>query len=223
MTFLELCQTTRQECSIQGTGPSSVESQTGLLKKIVDWVAKADYRVQSLHADWDFLWTLHEENTNIGVDTIVKPTDYGLWDRESFQLDRGTSNGTTLSFVPYLEWRANPSLKENAKPSQITVLPSGSLSFQAPADAIYSFSGYYWKTPTKLTGNSDESAIPERFQDIIIARAKMFFFDDIESYDQYTLAKDEYKELLLSLEQFALPSNLVSGQTSPEQIIVRPV
>jgi hypothetical protein len=169
------------------------------------------------------LWKLHEEDTNIGADTIVKPNDYGLWDRESFQLDRGDSNGTVLTFVPYIEWRSNPSEKENAKPALVTILPNGNLSFQAPSDAIYAFSAYYWKTPTKLSSNADESAVPERFEDIIVVRAKMSFFEDIESYDQYELAKEEYNERLLALEQFALPSNMVSGQTSPEQIIVRPV
>ena len=56
MTFLELCQTVRQEVGVSGTGPSTVLSQEGQLKVIVDFVAASDFEIQVLWEDWDFLW-----------------------------------------------------------------------------------------------------------------------------------------------------------------------
>jgi len=223
MTFLELCQRTRQECGIQGEGPSAVTSQKGLLKRVVDWVADADNLVQSLHPDWNFLWKEFTENTVAGLDTIVKPSDLGLWDRESFAIDRGTVDGKPIPSITYGEWRKINNSKSQQTPSLICVLPNGNLSFTYPPDDVYSFYGTYWASPTALTTSDQESAIPTRFQRIIIARAKMWFFEDIESFDQKTLAENEYLLELSLLEKAEMPDNGDYGQHSPEQLVVRAV
>ena len=57
MTFLELCQTVRQEVGLSGTGPTTVVSQEGQLKVVVDFVIEADHQVQGLWSDWNFLWS----------------------------------------------------------------------------------------------------------------------------------------------------------------------
>jgi len=222
MNFLELCQRTRQECGIQGEGPASVTNQTGLLKRVINWVADADNLVQSLHPDWNFLWREFTENTIAGVDTIVKPNDLGLWDRESFATGRGTVDGRPITCITYNEWRKINNSKSQQAPSLICVLPNGNLSFTYPPDDVYPFYGNYWASPVALTTNTQESAIPTRFERIIVARAKMWFFEDIESYDQKKLAEDEYEKELAVLEKAEIPDNGIYGQHSPEQLVVRP-
>ena len=223
MTFLEICQRVRQDCSIQGTGPASVTDQSGLHKQIVDWVATSDREIQLTHPDWTFLWKTFTEDTISGVSSITRPADLSLWDRESFTVDKGTTTGKPLDYIPYEESRKTVSLLENTAPIKVTILPNQNLSLIYPADDAYSFSADYWKNPVCLETNTQVSDIPEDFHRVIVERARMFFYEDIESFDQYKLAEYRYKDLLTQLEARYLPTSLDHGQYSPEQIVVRPV
>ena len=53
MTFLELCQRTAREGGVEGA-ISSVAAQTGMNRKIVDWVADAWTDLQVMR-DWSFM------------------------------------------------------------------------------------------------------------------------------------------------------------------------
>ena len=223
MTFLQLCQIVRQECGVQGQGPSSVVGQTGLLKRIVDWVAAADILIQSKHSDWDFLWTEYTQDTVIGSDTLVKPNDFGMWDRESFAAGRGTVDGRPLTLVDYKDWRQNNYLKANQLPTAITIAPNSNLRLTQPADCTCEIYACYWKAPTLMTTNAEVPPYPERFQRATIARAKMWFFEDQEAWDNFKLAKDEFEEWMIKLEGFALPGQQPRSQAQPAQMVVRPL
>lgn len=223
MNFLELCQATRQECGIQGSGPVDVENRSGLEKKIVDWVAKADLTIQNINSDWDFLWSEFTADTVVGSDTITKPNDLGIWDREAFAIGRGTATGTKLYVMTLADWRIKVGKKENETPSQVTIFPNGNLRFLEPANAVYSIYGNYWKRPTKLLLNNDTSDIPQQFHQIIIERAKMFFFEDQEGWDNYKAAATEFKNLLEQLEGQQLPGQQWLSQTQPEPLVMRAV
>lgn len=224
MDFLTLCKTVRQECGIQGTGPTSTTGQSGLLKRVVDWVVAADLYIQSLHSDWDFLWKeFTSASTTIDSDIITKPSDLGMWDIKSFAVDRGTADGRSLKFLPYELWRMNVSEKYSQPPYSLTVLPNNNLALQNPADGTYALYATYWKTPTLLTNDSDVPLYPERFQRAIVERAKMMFFADIESFQQWDESQQLFKDIILELEFFALPEKQQLSLQSPEQIVVRPV
>ena len=224
MTFLELCQLARQECGIQGSNkPSAVTSQTGILSRIVQWVANSDLLIQSAYPDWDFLWKETTMGTVVGAKTVSLTVNPALWDTESFAIERGTSDGRKLTYLPYREWRTNQSEKTNQEPNRITILPDNSLSLEYPADDAYTLTGCCWLVPTKLTANTDEPVYAERFQQTIIERVKMFFFKDIESFDQYKLAEQEYENNLDKMRGQYLPEQKELHLTSPEQIVVRPV
>jgi len=229
MTFLELAKAVRQECGIQGTGPASVTDQLGLLKKVADWTSNADLMVQSLHTDWKFLWKQYTATTTLGyaADTtlgsasLTKPSDLGMWDRTSFGIARGTATGRPIKVVPYEEWRSNFSLKTNAEPYSLCILPNDNLSLSAPANATYSISADYWQEPTIMAANTSTPLYPVRYQRVIIARAKMWYFEYVESTDQWKQAKEEYEKYLDNLEGFALPGQQQATQSSPELMAVR--
>lgn len=205
MTFLQLCQATRQESGIQGQGPSAVTSQTGMLERVVGWVRDADRLVQTIHADWDFLHNSFSDNTTEGSDALTKPSDFGQWDVESFALSRGTAEGRELRNVDYKEWRKNHNLKENQEPNSVTIAPDNNLLLGQPADGIYTISGDYWREVVDLAVDGDIPPYPARFHRVVIARAKMFFFEDQEAWENYRAAKIEYDNWLNDLEAFALP------------------
>ena len=223
MTFLELCVIARQECSIQGDGPSSVVSQTGLLKKVVDWVAAADMDVQRKHIDWNFLRATHPYDIILNTTTITKPTDHGAWDNDCICIDHGTYDGRKLIWMPYQEYRQIVSLKSTQQPYLFTVLPSGVLTLAYPSDGAYTFSGDYWKAPQKMTANTSEPLIPAAYQRIIIERAKMWFFEDIESERQFLSARDSYDRLMQELEDQELPNRQGWARYEADEMVVRPV
>jgi len=201
MTFLELSKLARQECGIQGSSqPVTVVGQAGILKRVVDWVADADIYIQRLHADWDFLWATHEPSTTSGSMYLSSPDDLGQWDFESFAVNRGLSDGRPLSKITYNEWRSNQSLKTNQPPSQYTSMPNKVIALEFPADDTYAIYANYWKAPVKLTANTDTPIFPSEYHRAIIARVKMWFFEDSESVELYKLAEKEFKEVLQRLE-----------------------
>ena len=112
MTFLELCQRMRQECGISGTGPSTVVSQTGNLKRIVDWVNTAWIDIQTTHQDWDWMrasasfptvasQAMYELGTGTGTVGVSVAT-FGRWDRDTFRnyvTSVGTNSEVFMDFI----------------------------------------------------------------------------------------------------------------------------
>ena len=222
MNYLQLCKAVRQECGIQGSGPAAVTNQTGLLKRVVEWVQDADNIIQTLYPDWNFLWSEFTEDTVEGSADVTKPDDFGQWDVESFGVDRGTDSGRSLEVSDYKDWRKNFSAKTNQPPSRITILPDQNLRLYAPADGIYEIYANYWKTPILLTEDTDLPPYPARFHRAIVARAKMLWFEDQEAWDNYKLAEVEFNQWMVELTGFALPGQQESNKGQPAPMTVRP-
>lgn len=220
MTYLEMCQKFVRE-TMQGTLTTTV-SQTGLYLKMVDWIADADEQICSMFLDWDFLWTEFTDNTIVGTATVNKPSDLGIWDTDSFYLDRTASTYKKLIPMDYKQWRTSyrNGTKTNAKPSFFIIKPDKNLVLETPPDAVYSLTADYWKTPTRLSGNTDESLIPDRFQRIVIERAKMFFATDQEDPELFQLSNLEYTRLLGDLEADQLPGRSPTRKGSNEDLVI---
>ena len=107
MTFLELCQTVRSEVGISGTGPTTVIGQEGQLLSIVNFTAEADFLIQGLWLDWNFLWAQFATETQANKRELkkTKPDDLGSWDVTSFWLDYTSDTNYPLDLMGYLEWR----------------------------------------------------------------------------------------------------------------------
>ncbi len=224
-TFLQLCQTTRRECGITSTGPAAVISQTGVLEKVVNWVADADVEIQSRWFDWDFLHvSTWDHETIVGEPTIAAPTDIGVWDRESFYLDYSTANHKHLPVIDYKVWRRDlrQGVQTNQKPGHIIVLQDRSLRFECPPDDVYTLTGDYWKRPAKMTANTSTSPIPEEYERIIVARAKIAYAESQGAPEVLMSAQIEFDDLLDKLESKYLPNQRGRRQSDPGLMVVRP-
>ena len=208
MNYLELCQKVRRECGVQGNGPTTVTNQTGILQKIVDWVADADEEIQSRWFDWNFLWASVSGNTTVGLATYTKPSDLASWDPQSFYLDYTLATYSKLSQLNYQLWRDNyrNGVKTNARPSYFVIKPNGDIILEAPPDDVYSLTSNGWKIATRMSANTSTTSIPARFQRVIIARAKMFFAEDQNAPEIMESSIREYNELMDKLEAAELPN-----------------
>lgn len=224
-TFLQLCQETRRECGISGTGPAAVTNQTGLLEKVVSWVADSDVETQGRWFDWDFLHvSTWSHNTIVGTATVAAPSDLGVWDRESFYLDYSTADHKKLGLIDYKVWRETmrQGVKTNQQPDSVIILPDNSLRLEAPPDDVYSLTADYWKRPYKMAVNIDVSPIPEEYERIIVARAKIFYAEDQGAPEVLMSAQIEFDDLLDKLESKYLPSQKARRQADPSMMVVRP-
>ena len=224
-TFLQLCQTMRRECGITSTGPAAVTSQTGVLEKVVNWVADADVEIQSRWFDWDFLHvSTWNHNTIANVPTVAAPADLGVWDQESFYLDYSTANHKQLSVIDYKTWRRDlrQGVKTNQKPDAVIILPDQSLRLESPPDAVYALTADYWKRPVRMTANSATSPVPEEYERIIVARAKIAYAESQGAPEVLMSAQIEYDDLLDKLESKYLPNQGSRRQADPGMMVVRP-
>jgi hypothetical protein len=228
MNFLELAQTVRQEVGISGTGPSTVVGQEGQLKVIVDFVAEADYQIQSLWHDWDFLWSQYSSTLSTGTrePAVGKPTDFSNWDMRSFYLDYTSDDSTNLAPLSYVDWRADyrQGTATNSTPTYVVIQPDNNAIVDPPPDKAYTITADYWKTPTRMTANTDESAIPTQYHRIIVARAKSFWAEREEAPEILVASSAEYQDLLDKLESQSLPGQRARrfGNDDFDQV-VRPV
>jgi len=176
-------------------------------KKIVDWVADADEYIQSLWTDWDFLWALFSASTTSGTREVAAPSTLGTWDLKSFYLDYTTDDYTHLNYIDYVEWRElyRQGTQTNDKPDQFTITPNHNIYLESIPDATYTITADYWAAPTRLAANADTSPIPDRFERIILARAKIYYSEHDEFPAVYELATAEYNKLLGDLEAAELP------------------
>ena len=209
MTFLELCQTVRQEVGVSGTGPTTVLSQAGQLKVIVDFVAASDFEIQILWEDWDFLWAQYSSTLATGVKEPVlqKPTDLGTWDTRSFYLNYTTDDSTHLTPFSYVDWRTDfrQGTQTNMVPSYAVVQPDQNIFVDPPPDGAFTITADYWKTPVKLEANADISAIPAQYHRVIVARAKTMWAEREEAPEILLASSAEYQDLLDKLETQSLP------------------
>ena len=209
MTYLELCQTVRQEVGISGTGPSTVLNQEGQLKVIVDFVAEADYQIQSLWHDWNFLWAQYSSTLSIGTRSPAtgKPTDFSNWDMRSFFLDYTTDDSINLSPLTYVDWRSNfrQGVATNSSPTYFVIQPDDNVIVEPPPDKSYTITADYWKTPTRFSANADQSAIPTQYHRIIVSRAKTMWAEREEAPEILLASVAEYQDLLDKLESQSLP------------------
>lgn len=227
MNFLELCQTVRQEVGVSGTGPSTVANQEGQLKVIIDFVAEADYQIQMLWQDWDFLWSQFTSTLSAGTSApaLQKPTNLGMWDIRSFFLNYTSNDYTHLTALPYIDWRSDyrQGVATNATPTYVVIQPDNNIIVEPPPDTSYTISADYWKTPTKLSANTDNSSIPSQFHRVITARAKTMWAEREEAPEILLASSAEYQDVLDKLESHSLPNQRarrLSASDSDEVIVV---
>jgi len=208
MNFLTICQTVRQEVGVSGTGPTTVISQEGQLKVIVDAVAAASFQIQTLWHDWDFLWSQYSSTTSIGTraPALQKPTDLNVWDRNSFYLDYTSNTNYHLEDLDYVYYRDSyrQGVATNSIPSYVIIQPDENIILDPPPEAVYTITADYWKTPAALAANTDSPDIPSQYHRAVVARAKTMWAEREEAPEILLSASAEYQDLLDKLESHSL-------------------
>lgn len=211
-TYIDLCRKLREEVGLSGDStPAAVTGQTGQMARVVNFVADADENIQKMHADWEFMWAQFSTTTSSGSrdPATTKPTNIGSYDLDSFYLDKTTTSFAKLEFVPYRPNYVNDyavGSPSNAQPYAFTIQPDDTIKVYPPADATYTLTCDYWKKPTRMTANTDESLIPEPYRRIIVVSAKVMWAQLEDAPEILQPAMLEYQMLMDNLERRFLPS-----------------
>jgi hypothetical protein len=208
-SYLILCQNMARDIGIPGTGPSSVTSSTLSEEEnaVVRYVKQANLDIQSRWFNWDFLWTEATLTPSVGVSTLTSPTDLGNWKLDSFVFSKATNNYQELEYVVWddysIEYKRG--VVDSATPELFSIKPDNVIDLYPTPDATTTISASYWKTPTELVYDGDESLIPARFHKIITSRAKIYYAENEDAPEILSGALAEFEDLLDKLEADQLP------------------
>ena len=212
--FLELCQDMARDVGIPGSGPSSVTSSSLSEEEnsIIRYIKKADIDIQSRWFDWDFLWSEASISTIIGTSTLTStnsgfPSALGNWKTDSIVWEKATDDYLVLEHMFWNEYRDTYKYGTilSDSPEVYAIKPDNNLDLYPTPDAVKTISTEYWKSPTEMSVDGSNSAIPTRFRKIIIARAKIYYAENEDATEILEGSLTEFEDLLDKLEADQLP------------------
>jgi len=206
MTFLELCQQVRKVSGISGEGPAAVTGQTGILSKIVSWVAKAALDVQLERRDWRFMWATSIGNTQIGIKTYL-PGDLSITNVKDLSVVlSGKREITVKKWDWWLENIRKPGLSDRAgMPECITISPDRKIHLYPVPDRVETLNFDYYKKPVSLVANGDICTVPADYHQAIIEKALMYYAQYEDDTYRYQQSSIDYKQWVNLLERDQLP------------------
>ena len=226
MTFLELCQRTRQECGIAGDGPTTVVGQTREMKRLCDWVAQSWVDIQQQRMDWrfmnaDFTFTTvaSQQSYAVGTGLDINLSNFKRWINDSFRAylqTAGVATEVILSqYHDYASFRdfyllGSRRLVEG-RPLYITIAPNQSLLLGFIPNDVYVVSGRYYKTAQILALDADVPDFPEDYHMLIVYKAMQKYGRFEAAAEQIAAGKEDYNELFNRLVTDQTPEIMQAG------------
>ena len=219
MNRLELAQRLSRECGINQSGPSATTNQTGEYLRVINWVDDAYKSVQLVTSTWQFLRKEFSFALTATKATYTPAecglTDFSEWvsddegDSEDFRIYLVAADERFMTYMPWEMFRVAYMLGTQrtmtGRPSVYTIRPDDSLMFYPIPDDVYTCVGEYYMVPDVMTANTDIPIFPERFHEIILHRAMMYYAAYSQEPDKYAVGEREYKRLLRGLKKSQLP------------------
>jgi hypothetical protein len=233
-TYLQLCQKLRREC-VNGYagGPGAVTGQTGILEKIVGWVADAYKDIQILHDNWRWMRSNFTVNTVASDDTyaFADCTDtktaaaisrFSHWhadDREDPFRAHLTSVGVSaqnwLIYLPYDEFRRiykfGAQQTVTGQPVYASVDDDDQIVLGPNPSDIYTITGRYQRGPQILAANDDTPDMPTQYHDLILYYAMERYAVNSVAPEVLARARTEGARLLGALQRTQLPEIHMGG------------
>lgn len=205
MDFLTLCQRLRQETGISDSGPSSIDGQTGDLKRIVDWTNESWMRIQSSRQDWLYMWATATSALSVGNPEFTLPATV------ENVIDVYVDNAIRLERIEYRDYRAQYRSLNTGRPTVYAIRHDGVMVLNAIPDIAYSIDYEYFKTPAYMVNGIDVPGLPERFHMLIVwgALAEYGMFDEAPELIQK--GRLNYEQIMAELVLDQTPSMSLPG------------
>lgn len=222
LTFVQLASRLRQECGGAGTGPTSVTSQVGESKRIVDWIATADEDVQRKHNQWKFmvgsfsLNTVADDGSYAASDCVTPVTDLRDWRTKTLKiylLATGVSDESRLHYMEYDDWYDiyGTGSQTSGRPLYFAIGNDMSIKLGPAPSAVYRIAGEYQKSVTTLAANSDTPVYPSEFHMLPVYAGMMDYGRFTGATEVYQDGERKYNKLLRQMERTQLPQTRRPG------------
>lgn len=223
MTFLELCQmVARESGTISGTLPTSVESQTGRLLKIVEWVDTAWRHIQNKRSAWLWMRDDFEDVTSSGTKRYTAAswnlTRWAEWITDDdtvtlYEQSEGVSDEGVITYLPWYEYKTlyDRGEQTNDRPLHFSISPAGEFCLGPTPDGTYVVRGQYRKSPQTLSENAEIPEMPARFHELIAWYALVLLAEHDEGQFHVAIAQRRYRDLMSELERDQLPRITIGG------------
>lgn len=225
MTFLEIVKFLRQECEIPGTGPTTIVSQAGQLKRLVDWCIAAYEDIQNEHDDWRWLRKAFTFDTadSDGIYVYGDLTDvedsaaisrFSHWwmhDEEDPWLCYLTSGGVGgeyhLTYLPWdqFRWLYRRGTQNDSQPIHISVDHADQICLGPVPNGIYTVTGDYQRSPEVLAADATVPEFPPEFHKLIPYTAMVKYASNSVAPELIARAQFEEGKLMSRLERRQRP------------------
>lgn len=227
MTFLQLVQRVVEKGGISGSGPETVISQSGELKRAVNYVNEAWNDIQLARTDWRWMRgsvsfeTVADQPTYTAEQCGITDLEYWLLNTKqntfrSYVTAEGVGSEIFFSYQPYDAWRdcyQYGAIRDSrSRPLTITVTPDQSLGLgETPDSGDYTIVGEYMKMPSLLVEDGDIPGLPIPFHMLIVYRALMIYAQYEENDYLRATAERDYNRMYTRLVSNQLPEMTVGG------------
>lgn len=218
-TFLQGVKDLCVECGI-ASEPTTVDSQTGEFKRMVNWYKQAWVEIQN-RTDWR--WMRHEFSLNTVADTEVYTfadctdltssatiTRFKKWRFEDvndppkiYLQSTGVGGERWLLWTPWNWFKTIYSVgtQNSGATAHITVDPQDQIHLGPIPNDVYVVTGDYYRSPQVLAADDDEPEMPSHFHYLIVYEAmkKYAYFESAQ--EVLSRAEVESKKLMRQLER----------------------
>jgi hypothetical protein len=210
-----------------------VVSQTGELRRLVDWAASAYDEIQNRHTNWRWMRSRFTLSATVGDDeypytaatdalTALTISRFARWwplDDQGYNAMKiyltsaGVGTENWLRFIPYASFRNIYKIgtQTNGYPAFVTIDPQNNILLGPAPDGTYSVSGEYQRGPQSLTADADEPDMPAKYHLLIVYRAMMKYGRFKSAAEVLNGGKYEGDRLMRQLEAEQLPAMALAG------------
>lgn len=216
-TLLSWVQDLWREAGAAGVLPATTANATGETRRFVNWIIRADIKIQNLWQDWKYLRNETTIATVAAQSTITTPlvptvaaAGLALWDYETFYIIYPNSGGVQvpITTVEYEKVR-NQTLDPNGTgaPNRVVIMPDNTLRLDPPIpDQVYTIGADYFMQPVRMANDTDTSLIPAQFHEVVLGLALMFYGNFENAADAKSQGQELYDDYLARLENSQLPN-----------------
>ena len=208
--FLTLVQDLHAETGAAGVAPTSVIDQTGEAKRLVNWIKRADIKIQTKWINWKFLRAefLTGNVTTASVVALAKPATLHTWDTTTFRFRFPLETVEhPLPWVEYDKIKTQILDTSTGVPSRVIIMPDNSLEFEPIPDDAYTILADFYSKPIPLAANTDISLIPEEYHDSALLGRAMLYYANFENAPEIrTQGEELYGEGIAEMENHQLPN-----------------
>ena len=201
MTFLELINAVLRE--VNEVELTTLASSRGIQTSVKDFINKSQRDIINSEVEWPFTIVSTSFTTTASTAEYTPPAAVKTIDFDTFTVqESATTDEKSLSYLSFNEYiehynevDTNPNGDSEGLPRYVYFTPDEKIGLSPVPDvSTYTVRYYYYATHSDMVAATDTPAIPERFHDVIVNRAR-YYTHMLRSDTQFSqLALRDYEQ-----------------------------